>query len=185
MDLSARLRILRDKLSQAEFGKRLGLSQTSIGNYENGSRSPDAKTIIVICKTFGVRPEWLLLGEGPMRTEENTNVMADMSAIPTPSSLTQPIEKKGFIEQKAADMSAIAPLYEENRSLYQKNMELQERLLKVSEDKAELQVALERASMNIERRDQRIRELEKENAGLREERKGAALVCRTATRDAG
>lgn len=178
MELSARLKVLRGKLSQAEFGKRLGLSQTSIGNYENGSRTPDAKTIIVICKTFGIRPEWLLLGDGPMHTGENAREMADMSAI-APSSLpTQPIENVSSPTQKTADMSAIAPLYEENRSLYQKNMELQERLLNLTEQSAELR-------LQLERRDQRIRELEKENSGLREAQKGAAFVCHTATGAAG
>ena len=178
MELSARLKMLRGKLSQAEFGKRLGLSQTSIGNYENGSRTPDAKTIIVICKTFGVRPEWLLLGDGPMLTGESTREMADTSAVSPPPFTAQPIENIGSTVQKMADMSAISPLYEGNRNLYQKNMELQERLLALTEQNAELR-------LQLEHRDQRIRELEKENARLREERKGAAAVQRGDTWKAG
>ena len=82
-------------------------------------------------------------------------------------------------------MLPAARISEENRSLYEKILELQERLLKASEEKAELQVSLERAMVTIERRDMRIHELEKENAGLREAQKGSAPVFRAATGDVG
>lgn len=77
-------------------------------------------------------------------------------------------------------MSEVMLSYEESRNLYQKMLDLQERIATLLEDKAALQVALERANMDTERRDQRIRELERENAGLREAQKGAAFICRTA-----
>ena len=75
--------------------------------------------------------------------------------------------------------------YEESRNLYQKMLDLQERIATLLEDKAALQVALERANMDTERRDQRIRELERENAGLREAQKGAARLYCSHTGDAG
>lgn len=162
----------------------------------------------IIAQKMRISLEWLIMGTGQMYRDETIadplpplcegedmekpdsrkkkgDEMADMSAIPHPSLPTQPIENVSSPIQNMADMSAIAPsLYEENRRLYQKNMELQERLLKVSEDKAELQVALERATMNVERRDMRIRELEEENARLREARKGPAPVFRAITGEA-
>mgnify|MGYP002069628338 CR=1 FL=1 len=98
-----------------------------------------------------------------MHAGEGTNEMADTSAISPPFLYAQPIENIGSQAHKMADMSAISPLYEENRNLYQKNMELQERLLSLTEQNAELR-------LQLERRDLRIRELEKENAGLREAR---------------
>lgn len=87
----------------------------------------------------------------------------------------QPIENISFGETKSSDMSEeqVSP-EEENRRLLQRVVGLQERMAYLLEEKAELQVALERARMDVERRDQRIRELEKENAQLREARKGAA-----------
>ena len=201
MGLGKRLRQVRGNKSQSEFGKIIGISQSSVGVYESESRLPDSKVLTSICNAFEISPAWLLMGIEPMHAggdkekiegkalsqnipKEGTGAMADMSAIPPSSLPTQPIENVSSPIQKMADMSAIAPLYEENRSLYQKNMELQERLLKVSEDKAELQVALERAAMNIERRDMRIRELEEENARLREARKGPSPVFRAATGEA-
>ena len=58
-------------------------------------------------------------------------------------------------------------------------------------ENAELCIALEHAKLEIERknllidrRDQRIRELEKENAQLRESRKGVSPVFRAATGEA-
>lgn len=66
----------------------------------------------------------------------------------------------------------------------QRGLAAQERIASLLEERAELQVALERTRMDMERRDQRIRELEKENAQLRESRKGASPVFRAATGEA-
>lgn len=174
--IGERLREIRGSQTLEEFANANGIHRVTLSRLEKGERVPDANFLQMVTKNNNICSEWLLLGEGPMRTGETTSTMADTSAIPPSSLPTQPIENVSSPIQKMADMSAIAPLYEENRRLYQKNMELQERLLKVSEDKAELQVALERATMNIERRDMRIRELEEENARLREAQKGAASV---------
>ena len=57
-------------------------------------------------------------------------------------------------------------------------LELQERLLSLTEQNADLR-------LQLERRDLRIRELEKENAGLREAQKGAARLYCSHTGDAG
>ena len=57
-------------------------------------------------------------------------------------------------------------------------LELQERLLSLTEQNADLR-------LQLERRDLRIRELERENAGLREAQKGAASIYRSHTGDAG
>ena len=59
-------------------------------------------------------------------------------------------------------------------------VELQQQLLNALREQN--QIIQENADLRIqlERRDQRIRELERENAGLREAQKGAAFICRTA-----
>ena len=57
-------------------------------------------------------------------------------------------------------------------------LELQERLLSLTEQNADLR-------LQLERRDLRIRELEKEIAGLREAQKGAARLYCSHTGDAG
>lgn len=179
MSLPERLRIIRGQQGQKEFAKRIGSSQTGVSAYEKGQRKPDYETLIRVAQEFGVTLDWLLLGIGPMYCSgQQEKKMADSRPTEKSSSLqyVDNIDKKEIISQQNDRQSAVFDYME-------KTIKLQERISSLLEEKAELQVALERASMNIERRDQRIRELEKENAGLREERKGAALVCRTATRD--
>lgn len=63
-------------------------------------------------------------------------------------------------------------------------VELQQQLLNALREQN--QIIQENADLRIqlERRDQRIRELEKENAQLRESRKGASPVFRAATGEA-
>jgi len=64
-------------------------------------------------------------------------------------------------------------------------VELQQQLLNALREQN--QIIQENADLRIqlERRDQRIRELEKENAQLRESQKGAASIYRSHTGDAG
>lgn len=63
-----RLKKLRKALglTQAEFGKRLLLSQGAITGYETGSREPSDAIIRSICREFRVSEAWLRTGEGEM-----------------------------------------------------------------------------------------------------------------------
>lgn len=57
------------KLTQTEFGERLGVSRDVIGNIEyNRLKNPKQKEPIIklICSTFGVNEIWLRTGEGEM-----------------------------------------------------------------------------------------------------------------------
>lgn len=63
------------KLNQAEFGKRIGLKQSTITAYECGNRTPLNTVVIAICKTFGVDEMWLRTGEGEMFVESPDNVV--------------------------------------------------------------------------------------------------------------
>lgn len=56
------LRKLRkeNKLSQAELGKILNLSQRTISSYENGERFPDEITLNNIADYFNVSMDYLL-----------------------------------------------------------------------------------------------------------------------------
>ena len=52
------------KLTQAEFGKRIGVKGNTITTYENGSRIPSEAVIKSICRVFNVNEEWLRTGQG-------------------------------------------------------------------------------------------------------------------------
>ena len=52
------------KLTQAEFGKRIGVKGNTITTYENGSRVPSEAVIKSICRVFNVNENWLRTGRG-------------------------------------------------------------------------------------------------------------------------
>ena len=59
------------KLTQAEFGKRLGLSQNYIWMIERGDRTPSDRTLMDLCREFSVNEAWLREGVGPMFVERS------------------------------------------------------------------------------------------------------------------
>ena len=54
------------KLTQEEFGSRLGVSRDVINNLERGRVSLKDHIIKLICVEFNVNEEWLRTGEGEM-----------------------------------------------------------------------------------------------------------------------
>ena len=59
------------KLTQAEFGKRLSLSQNYIWMIERGDRTPSDRTLMDLCREFSVNEVWLREGVGPMFVERS------------------------------------------------------------------------------------------------------------------
>lgn len=53
-------------LTQAEFGKKIGVKGNTITCYEKGIREPSNAIIRAIAREFGVDEHWLLTGEGEM-----------------------------------------------------------------------------------------------------------------------
>ncbi len=73
--MNHRIRELRKTLglTQTEFGKRLGIKQTTVAGYETGGRTPIDAVVSLICRQFQVNEQWLRTGEGEMfasRTRE-------------------------------------------------------------------------------------------------------------------
>jgi DNA-binding XRE family transcriptional regulator len=143
-------------MSQAQFGKKIGTSQTTIGNYESGLRFPDLKTIVSICKTFDVNSEWLLMGTGPMYRTEQTGETADMSAVLAELS-SQPFENINTEKKKTADMSAVLGVQRELTEALRQGMEFQKQVMTLTQENADLRIQLERQLS-------RIRDLEREAA---------------------
>lgn len=63
--LGKRIANLRKKsgLSQAELARRLDVTASAIGMYEQGRRAPSHTTLIALAKEFGVSIDYLLSGE--------------------------------------------------------------------------------------------------------------------------
>ena len=67
MNISERIRELRKEylhMNQADFAAPLGLRQSTVGNYESGSRSISDASILAICREYGVSEQWLRDGVG-------------------------------------------------------------------------------------------------------------------------
>lgn len=95
MSLPTRIKEIRklEKLTQKDFGKRLTLSQSQIAGYENGTTSIPNRVINQISKEFSVNTEWLINGNGEIRTFD-TNEMELSSAIAKISLSDDPILKE-------------------------------------------------------------------------------------------
>lgn len=69
--MNTRLKELRKslKLTQQEFGAKIGLSKASIGNIENGIINLTDRNISLICSTYNVNENWFRQGDGEMFKE--------------------------------------------------------------------------------------------------------------------
>lgn len=63
--LGTRIASLRQSrgMSQAELAKKLHISASAVGMYEQGRREPSVDTLIALAKTFGVSLDYLLSGQ--------------------------------------------------------------------------------------------------------------------------
>lgn len=66
LEIGKRIRQLRknERLTQAEFGERIGVKGNTVTGYENGTRRPSDSVLNYICLVFNVNQTWLRTGEG-------------------------------------------------------------------------------------------------------------------------
>lgn len=67
--MNTRIKEIREKerLTQEEFGKRIGSARNTIANYETGNRKPSNAVITSICREFNINEDWLRNGNLPMK----------------------------------------------------------------------------------------------------------------------
>ena len=53
-------------ITQAQFADKIGLSRNYVAMIEIGQREPSDRTILDICREFGVHEDWLRTGKGEM-----------------------------------------------------------------------------------------------------------------------
>ena len=63
--LGIRIAILRISKgwSQAELARRIGVSTSAVGMYEQGRREPSVDTLVALSRIFGVSLDYLLSGQ--------------------------------------------------------------------------------------------------------------------------
>ena len=66
--MHTRIKALRNALglNQTDFGAAVGVKQTTVAGYENGTRTPIDAVVSAICREFNVSEHWLRTGEGDM-----------------------------------------------------------------------------------------------------------------------
>ena len=73
-DVGNKIKQLRNKnrLTQAELGKKLGVTYQAISNWENGRNTPDLQILIKIAEVFNISVDELLLLVDPHEEEYQT-----------------------------------------------------------------------------------------------------------------
>lgn len=64
MKISEKIKLVRKsqtpKLTQAEFGARIGVSRNSINNFENDRSEPSEANLRMLCHVYCVNYDWLM-----------------------------------------------------------------------------------------------------------------------------
>lgn len=81
MGMNKRISALRQYLglTQAEFGKKVGVARNTIATYESGVREPKDSVLLMMSKEFGVDVDWLKTGEGEMFLPVSDDALDDFA----------------------------------------------------------------------------------------------------------
>lgn len=73
MTINSRVRAIRKakKLTQKEFGDRIGMKPNSISDIEKGKNTVTDYVFKLICREFNVEEDWLRTGDGDMFIPED------------------------------------------------------------------------------------------------------------------
>lgn len=85
MGISERIKLLRKEegLNQLNFGKRIGITESAICNFENGRRNPSEQTIKSICREFHVNYDWLKNGIEPKNIDSDKEMNPLLQTLKT------------------------------------------------------------------------------------------------------
>jgi len=81
MTIGQRLKTIRKALhmKQSDFGKRLGLSQPTIGQYEKETRPITERVICQLVAEYNINEEYLRHGTGEMFVSHRTDLVAELA----------------------------------------------------------------------------------------------------------
>ncbi|PWM67850.1 MAG: hypothetical protein DBX67_04750 [Desulfovibrionaceae bacterium] len=138
MDIAGRIRMVRGNLSQVKFAEKIGLSQRTIANYENGDNIPNAEVVTRISDIFGVSLDWLLKGQGAIHPELASSEQSDKdedgdAAIRFQCPRCRKLSAELWAERREARLQTaeLREVNAENRRLWQENAGLRERLARL------------------------------------------------------
>ena len=130
--------MVRGNLSQVKFAEKIGLSQRTIANYENGDNIPNAEVVTRISDIFGVSLDWLLKGQGAIHPELASSEQSDKdedgdAAIRFQCPRCRKLSAELWAERREARLQTaeLRVVNAENRRLWQENAGLRERLARL------------------------------------------------------
>ena len=130
--------MVRGNLSQVKFAEKIGLSQRTIANYENGDNIPNAEVVTRISDIFGVSLDWLLKGQGAIHPELASSEQSDKdedgdAAIRFQCPRCRKLSAELWAERREARLQTaeLREVNAENRRLWQENSGLRERLARL------------------------------------------------------
>lgn len=76
MTINQRIKLIRknSELNQADFSKKLGLSQSGVSWIEQEGNNVSEQSIRLIASCFNIEEHWLLTGDGPMYKKDDDNI---------------------------------------------------------------------------------------------------------------
>lgn len=80
MTVGDRLRQIRGMKTLQEFAEKLEVGGSNISNVENGRSKLSTDLAMRIAKVYEVSLDWLLMGEGTMKREENISLSMEPSS---------------------------------------------------------------------------------------------------------
>lgn len=85
MESNQQIKLIRKslKLSQKDFGDKIGLSNTAISKLETGENSLTEQNILSICRTYNVNRDWLETGDGEMFLAADGDLIAMIDDLMT------------------------------------------------------------------------------------------------------
>ena len=93
-------------VSQAELGRALGISRSAVNQIvQRVSKGFKPEHLVLACRRLRIRPEWLALGEEPMRPDDLT--LADRAFLRAYQSL--PPAKRETVASVVKDMASTYP----------------------------------------------------------------------------
>ena len=100
--LGVRIAALRHSagMSQAELARRLQVSPSAIGMYEQGRREPAADLLVAMSETFSVSIDYLLTGKAETRQETEVVDQAIMHTLNHADKHLQKRDKRPFSRQE-------------------------------------------------------------------------------------
>ncbi len=83
--MNERIKLIRTnlKLSQKDFGERIGLKSNSISDIENGKNELREQVLKAVCREYNVNENWIRYGEGDMfdTLSDEEEMMAHIGSI--------------------------------------------------------------------------------------------------------